>query len=87
MSETGDNHILTVWTIYRSPLDFPGKWVLRGHDVERAVVEGQIATGARPHRVCFVTTSLEACRAQLPPGVLRFVRQTDDDPAIYESWL
>lgn len=70
---------LTIWTIYRSPSDHPGKWVVRGHDIDR--------DGPLHREDCVVAESLEAAREALPPGLHCLGRQPADDPVIYESWV
>lgn len=70
---------LTFWTIYKNPRDYPGKWVLRGHDVTAGRVKAQ--------PTCVVTDSLEAARARIPFGLIRLDRDACDDPAIYEVWM
>jgi hypothetical protein len=71
--------ILTVWTVYENPSDYPGRWVVRAFDVTAHGVQ------ARAH--CTVTSTLDAARAVLPPGLTPLGRNADDDPAIYESWV
>jgi hypothetical protein len=70
---------LTVWVIYNSPRDHPGKWVLRAQDANR--------DGVRPHDDCYVCESLEQARAYLPWGVVKLARHPEDDPVIYETWV
>jgi hypothetical protein len=74
--EQDQNDKLTVWTIYKSPLDYPGKWVLRGHDVPGG-----------PRLEHFVGSSLGEVRAHLPFGLFHLSRDPNDDPTIYETWL
>jgi hypothetical protein len=47
---------MTVWTIYREPRDFPGRWVLRGH----LVFPGH---ELRAHSFCFLADTLNEARA------------------------
>jgi hypothetical protein len=70
---------LTIWTIFKHPRDFPGKWVLRGFDVGNGVPE--------PHSECVTAESLDEVYEKLPPGLARLPRHPDDDPVIYESWV
>ena len=72
---------LTVWTIYRHPHDYPGRWVMRAHEVFPTVGI------TRPHDVCFVASSLDEIRAKVPPGTCRVDRAPEDYPVIYECWL
>ena len=69
---------LIIWTIYKSPRDYPGRWVLRGHEV------GSGTSTPRPH--CIVSDTYTGIIDILPPGLHRLPRDEDDDPAIYESW-
>lgn len=70
--------MMTIWTIYHSPSDYPGKWVLRAFDVT--------ADGHQAREECVVADSLEAVRAALPRGRVSIGRMRGDDPAIYECW-
>lgn len=68
--------VLTIWTIYDHPTDYPNAWVARAHDVP----------GGPTDRV-EVADSLEALRAKLPRGLTMLARHPDDDPVIREVWL
>jgi hypothetical protein len=72
---------LTVWTIYRHPSDYPGRWVLRGHEIFPSV--GMVQS----HDACFVAGSLDEVRACVPPGTFCVSREPEDYPVIYECWL
>jgi hypothetical protein len=71
--------VLTMWTIYENPKDYPGKWVVRAHRVGAGIV--------MPHTECVVTESLEAARRAVPIGLIRLDRTPKDDPVIVEIWL
>jgi len=70
---------LTIWTIYRNPLDFPDGFVTRPWLVGRG--------GVTRAGMAQVAGTLEDARAQVPPGLYRQERAPDDDPNIVESWL
>lgn len=72
--------LLTLWVIYWSPRDYPGKWVVRGQD---ARCDGSV----RPHPDAHVVDSLKAARALVPWGSVNLRRFREDDPAIYETWV
>lgn len=72
---------LTIWTVYRSPSDYPGKWVLRAWDIVRG------SPSAQPRHECDVADSLDEIRELLPPGLHCLGREHADDPVIYESWI
>lgn len=74
-----DDDTLIVWTVFFDPLDYPGKWALRGFDVT--------TEGTCPHADVLVGDSLEEVRAGLPPGAYRLERNINDDPKIVENWL
>lgn len=77
---TDPRDVLTIWTITYDTSDFPGQFVVRGHDVFRGYT--------RPHaNPLGVTTDLEAARALIPKGLAPFDRAPGDDPVIVESWL
>ena len=68
--------VLTIWTIYKDPTDYPGKWVLRGCDVPGTV-----------HEDCVVGDTLEEVQKAVPFGLIRLSRTEHDDPVIYEIWI
>jgi hypothetical protein len=66
-----------IFTIYESPADSEGRFVVRERDVTAGNVEvGNARTAA----------TLEEARALIPEGAVRFERSPDDDPTIVESW-
>jgi hypothetical protein len=69
---------LTMWAIYDSPADHPGKFVTRRWDVG--------AAGPVPGEACAVST-LEEARALVPDGCFNLRRAPGDDPTIVETWL
>ena len=72
MIRNGEDRPVTVWTIYHEPNDYPGRWVVRGHEV----FPGR---GLQPHSFCFVTRTLSEARAKVPAGTRRFRRAPKDD--------
>jgi hypothetical protein len=72
---------LTMWTIYKNPRDYPGRWVLRAWDM----VGDHPDPIPRARQSLF--DSLAAARAEVPPGLTCLPRQDDDDPAVFETWL
>lgn len=82
--EIGEDHeisnVLTVWTIYAAPADFPTvPFVVRGW-----LIHG---TQSQPSGAMGFADTLDEARAFLPPGLVRFVPQHGDDPVIVESWM
>jgi hypothetical protein len=72
---------LIIWHVYRSPRDYPGKWVLRGQEITQG---GEILTHPSP---AVVANTLEQARSGVPIGDTRMPRHPDDDPALYETWM
>lgn len=70
---------MTTWTIYDSPDDHPGLFVLRAFDVNSGYPV--------PRRAVTVHVSLESARAALPPGLACFPRDDGDPPSVVETWL
>ncbi len=70
---------LSMWTIYDSPSDFPGKYVARRFEIEP---NRPLATSDH-----IVGPTLESVRAQLPPGLYRMDRVSHDEPHVVEVWL
>jgi hypothetical protein len=73
-------NLLSVWTVYDHPKDYPDSWVARRHEVRAG---GQ--TVATMDAV--FGTSLDDVRAKLPPDLYCLPRQPDDEPHIVESWI
>jgi hypothetical protein len=71
---------VTIWTIYRSPNDHPGAWVLRGHDIN-------CGRGVLPHDFCFIAATLSEVRRKVPAGTQCVGRDGNDSGSIFESWL
>jgi hypothetical protein len=72
--------ILSVWTVYDHPSDWPGGFVARRHEAHDN--NTVVATAD----VVYADT-LEAVRAKLPPGMYPIARSPNDDPVIVESWI
>jgi hypothetical protein len=71
--------VLSMWTVYDHPKDFPEGYVARRFD---CTAEGPVAT----HNA--YTGSLELLRETLlAAGLIRLDRQADDEPQIVETWL
>ena len=69
--------VLTIYTVYQNPRDKPdAKWAVRPH-----FVPGGIG------KECRTYDTLEAARADIPPGLFRMPRDPNDDPVIYETWF
>lgn len=69
----------SLWTVYASPRDYPGKFVAR----RWAIRQGQaVATDS-----VRVADTLADVRAALPRGMHRIVRAPVDDACIVESWV
>ena len=70
---------LVVWTIFKNPIDFPGKFVARKSRIGVGVVE--------PTEEHHVADSLEAAREMLPPFLFNLGREPLDERHIVESWI
>lgn len=71
---------LNLWTVYEKPRDYPEGYVARRSEIRPygdVVQTSEVLKGS----------SLEAVRAQLPPGLYRLPRRSEDDPVIVEVWL
>ena len=71
---------LVIYTIYENPTDYPGKFVVRKHDV--------IAGSSTPDKLpCAVVSSLDEARKAIPEGMVNIQRLPEDEPQIVESWI
>lgn len=62
--------------VYKSPSDYPGKYVARLWDVHN-----------RPTRYAMIKNSLEDVRKGIPETMTRLGPAAKDDPVIIETWL
>lgn len=61
--------------VYRSPADYPGKFVARLWDAHH------------PTNLIMTTDSLDELLQRRPPEMIVIGRQPSDDPIIIETWL
>lgn len=76
-----ENNILSMWTVYDRPTDYPNNFVAR---------EWHIVAGDTPPiaRGVLLFNTLEELRADMEGrGLVALARFPDDDPKIVESWL
>ena len=71
---------MPMWVITASQSDFPGKHVVRRHEIR---ANGQPSATAE-HYVC---GTIEEARGFVPSGLVRFQRDPADDPVAVEVWL
>jgi hypothetical protein len=66
---------LDIYTVYAFPLDYPEHYVVRKfrNDV--------------PTDWCRIALTLEEVRSEIPPGLIRLLRDPYDDAPIVEMWL
>jgi len=73
--------VLSMWTLYDRPRDYPQHYVARRFEV----ASGHIYP--RPTNDMFTADSLEELRMLLPPGLVCLGRNPSDDPNIVETWI
>lgn len=73
--------MLSIWTVYNDPLDYPGKIVARRFEVD--------ASGSRPTESVIITDSIDKMREIMITQLhLNYMpREPGDDPKIVECWL
>lgn len=79
--EPGKTPALRTYTIYRDPLDAPGRYVVRGFSIYRGEPDPV------PDAKAYAVDTLAQARALVPGGLVRFARSATDDAAIVETWL
>lgn len=72
--------VLTQYTIYERPRDYPDGYVVRAWHIVRGHTEPVADPGA------WHVPTLEQARAVIPPGLFRLGRQPGDDENILEVW-
>lgn len=73
--------VLELWTIFRNPKDYPGKYVVRKFFIERG------APGPVADNFVLVADTLDDARRHIPSWMTRLVRDEGDEPQIVESWI
>lgn len=75
-----DDMVMSTWTIYDSPSDYPDLFVVRRWEIRH---------GYEPVPTDDVRTasSLAQARRNVPGGCVRFHRSPGDDPTIVETWM
>lgn len=68
-----------VWVIYDHPSDHPDHFVVR----RQFAGKGEIVIDQR----CWLCNTLAEARQVIPPGLVQFARNPEDDPVIVESWF
>ena len=71
--------VLSIWTIYDHPKDFPSSYVARRHEIGEGVVRPTDDIVQGDLRI--IRKSFEQC------GLTRMPRDAADEPQIMESWL
>ncbi|BBB91038.1 MAG TPA: hypothetical protein PKA28_10720 [Methylomusa anaerophila] len=66
---------IPIIVVYRSPKDYPEKYVARLWDL------------ARPIEIALTRDTLSEIRKEIPLGFVNLGRQENDDPVIVESWV
>jgi hypothetical protein len=72
-----------LFVVYYRPLDYPSHWVVR----RQSVVWNGLGPRIVNAPVASLCESLEEARNEIPEGMTHMIRESDDDPAIYEVWL
>ena len=74
------DRVLSIWTIYDRPSDYPTKFVAR-----RWVINDE---GNHPTSEILTDDNIDGLRAELTRrGLKGITRSPDDDPNIVEKWL
>lgn len=78
--DTSPSGALSMWAIYDSPSDFPGRIVARKFYVG--------VDGLYPSDEVLQTSSLDDMREKMRDrGLVKFARDANDDKKIVETWL
>lgn len=72
--------VLTGYTIYDHPLDYPNDFVVRAWDVKKS---GNLVLQNTVTR----HETLEQARRRIPEGLSKVPRFLEDDPVIIEVWI
>lgn len=75
-----EENIVTLWVIYRHPIDFPQHYVVRPQTLVRGEME------PRKHQCGCLYTTLEEARRNMG-DLYNLGRHPDDVPTIVEVWI
>jgi len=77
-----DQDALIIYTIYNSPLDFPGDYVISKWMI------GPTAEPIKDIKYQFISKELESCRDEMrKKGLACLSRNPEDHPTVVESWI
>lgn len=74
---------LSMFTIYRNPSDYPGKYVVR----EQRIGPGVVEHAKDPMFICDTLRAARTCLQVMHPGLACLGRNVEDDPVIVEVWV
>lgn len=72
---------INIWTVYDSPADYPGMYVVRHSHIAN---DGRVIMDARP---LIVADSYAGAKASIPIGLQCVPRDLYDEPQIREIWI
>lgn len=74
------SEVLRMWTVYKHPRDYPKSFVARLFEVD--------ADGVRPTPNIVIAATLERLQDEMMEmGLVKLMRNPNDDPVIVETWL
>lgn len=72
--------VLTMFTIFYNPTDYPGQWIVRRFLITRGdVLPDRHSTG--------FALDLDAARSLIPLGLVRLDRSPQDHASVVETWI
>ena len=84
MSEVKPERVMSMWTVYCRPRDYPRHYVARRSEIRRNKALGSNVVPTADVRVA---PTLEQIRELIPPGLYRLDRMPGDAPHIVEVWM
>ena len=72
---------LPMWVIYKSPVDYPGQFVVRRFVLQES---GEAVPDAEP---LTVVSTLDVARSSIRPSCFNLGRMDGDEPQIAEVWV
>ena len=76
---SNDPDCINFFTIYDSPSDFPGRFVVRRHELSRSF--------HGPRELLGEARNLADARKLVPSGAHNLGRECGDEPQIVETWI
>lgn len=74
---------LSLWTVYKNPTDYPGKFVARRFELDQPTTDFNVGDDIEPIRDWIFQEAIRFRQG----SPFKMERSVNDDPIIYETWI